>query len=302
MGQQLFPSEKELKCVIASAATMALRKSDPPPAQQTGPIRPRLFLSQVARALGGGAIRLTRSWVNTSEKTRVTSGERHRGMRTEEGTAASAGCKRFLDRYRRIERLRLEGENIDLHRLKGRQSAPENAKPLHSDRTIEVPLPHELGRDCGGELCNDQVHEQFQTDVPKAQPTTRQFDIHAVPAESVSAVLRADIRSRSLILGAAANQIGPNAIAFAVQVNKSTGGCYDKVCRIFGDTFDFSVSSSTLLWALLCTAGKAEPPGDGIMVIVRGSPMAYGDETGWKVRGLRDWRWAFVLPLERGTV
>ncbi len=45
-------------------------------------------------------------------------------------------------------------------------------------------------------------------------------------------------------------------------------------------------------------ADKAEPTYDGLVEKIRGSPVVYPDETGWKVGGWRAWLWAFTNKKE----
>jgi transposase len=103
-------------------------------------------------------------------------------------------------------------------------------------------------------------------------------------------------------VGAAANQIGPTAIALAAQLNKSTGASYEKISQFFLDAFDLMVGRSTLARALLRTAQRAEPLYQGIKIIVRNSGLVYPDETGWKVGGQPEWLWAFPAPSVKATL
>jgi len=95
-------------------------------------------------------------------------------------------------------------------------------------------------------------------------------------------------------LGAAGNQIGPHAIAFAIDLNKTVGASDGKIARFFRDAFALTVNRSTLRRAFLRTARKAEPLYEHIKTLVRSSPVVYPDETGWKVAGHREWLWTFV--------
>jgi len=177
------------------------------------------------------------------------------------------------------------------------------ARPEKVDRTLDAPVTEPCCPFCGGELGADHIHEQFITDIPRVEPTVTQINVHARACKRCGRPVRGRHPEQiSQALGAAANQIGPNAIAFSAQLNKSTGASYGKIARFFDDAFALSVNRSTLLRALLRTAKKAEPLYQGIQLIVRNSGLCYPDETGWKVGGRLQWLWAFPCPREKATL
>ncbi len=176
-------------------------------------------------------------------------------------------------------------------------------RPTKVDRVIDVPIKEKHCPACGGELGDECVHEQFVTDIPPVEPTVTQFNVHSATCKGCGRRVQGRHPEQiSDALGAAANQIGPNAVAFAAQLNKSTGASYGKVSRFFDAAFELPVNRSTLLRALLRTARKAEPLYERINIIVRESGLVYPDETGWKVGGLPEWLWAFPAPSARATL
>lgn len=176
-------------------------------------------------------------------------------------------------------------------------------RPTKVDRVIRVPLGVACCPKCGGGLGEKQVHEQFVTDIPKVEPTVTQFNVECATCSGCGhRVQGRHPEQLSDALGAAANQIGPNAIAFGVQLNKSTGASYEKIARFYADAFGLAVSRSTLLRAFLRTAKKAEPLYQEIGLIVRKSQLVYPDETGWKVGGRLEWLWAFVAQQAKATL
>ncbi len=177
------------------------------------------------------------------------------------------------------------------------------ARPSKVDRVLEAPVTVESCPFCGGELGRDCVHEQFITDIPRTKPTVTKINVHSRCCKRCGRRVHGRHPEQvSDALGAAANQIGPNAIAYAAQLNKSTGASYGKIARFFDGAFELSVNRSTLLRALLRTAKKAEPLYQGVQSIVRGSSVCYPDETGWKVGGRLQWLWAFPCPSEKVTL
>jgi transposase len=135
------------------------------------------------------------------------------------------------------------------------------------------------------------------------KPKVTQFNVHAANCKRCGQRVQGRHPEQiSDALGAAANQIGPNAIAFAAQLNKSMGVSHGKIARFYDDAFGLPLNRSTLLRALLRTAEKAEPLYKGIQLIVRNSGLVYPDETGWKVGGRMQWLWAFPAPSARATL
>src|SRR5690606_23933254 len=117
-------------------------------------------------------------------------------------------------------------------------------------------------------------------------PTVTQFNVHC--ADCCGCGRRVQGRHSEQIsdaLGAAANQIGPNAIAFAIDLNKTLGASDGKISRFFDDAFGLQVNRSTLRRAFLRIGRKAEPLYERINDLVRESGLVYPDETGWKVGG-----------------
>lgn len=239
--------------------------------------------------------------------------------------ARSESCSRCARLQRRVDNLERENEKLrkrldEAQRAGKRQAAPfskgdpkkdpkkpgrksgreygkraSRARPEKVDNIVDVPLDQKCCADCGGELVNERVEEQFVTDIPKVVPTVTQFNVHCASCSQCGR--RAQGRHPEQIsdaLGAAANQIGPNAIALAVELNKSMGVSDGRIAKFFGDTYDLSVHRSTLRRAFLRIARKAEPLYERINVIVRASGLVYPDETGWKVAGLKEWLWVFV--------
>jgi transposase len=177
------------------------------------------------------------------------------------------------------------------------------ARPKKVDRVLEAPVTATCCPFCGGELGEECIHEQFITDIPPVEPTVTQINVHSRGCKRCGRRVQGRHPEQiSDAVGAAANQIGPNALAFTAQLNKSTGASYGKIARFFDDAFDLSVNRSTLLRALLRTAKKAEPLYQRVQSIVRNSTVCYPDETGWKVGGSLEWLWAFPCPSEKATL
>jgi transposase len=97
-------------------------------------------------------------------------------------------------------------------------------------------------------------------------------------------------------LGAAAAQLGPQAVTVAAVLNKQLGLPLAKVSALFQDRFGLHVTAGGLVHALHRAARQAGPTYASLCETVRGSPVVSPDETGWKVGGHSAWLWAAVTP------
>jgi transposase len=170
----------------------------------------------------------------------------------------------------------------------------------------DVPLPATCP------TCGDRVHEthvaaQYQEDLPPVQPVVRRFDIHVGRCRGC----RRRVQGRhplqaSDALGAAAVQLGPQAIALAVSLNKQFGLSFGKIATVFRTRFGLAVTPSALVRALHRAAAKGQPTYAALCETVRRSAVVVPDETGWKVRGVLYWLWVFatatatVFRIRRG--
>jgi transposase len=97
-------------------------------------------------------------------------------------------------------------------------------------------------------------------------------------------------------LGAACTQVGPQAVALMVVLNKQLGLSHGKVATVLRDWFGLRVRPSGVTQALHRAARRATPTYDQLCAQVRGSPMVSPDETSLKVGGRLWWLWVFATP------
>jgi transposase len=240
------------------------------------------------------------------------------------------GCRKLEKRIERLERINadLRKRLEEAERAAKRQAAPfskgepkkkpkkpgrkpgaaygerhSRARPAKIDRVLDALIRESCCPDCGGELGNRRIEEQFVTDIPRVESITTQLNVHCANClECGRRVQGRHPEQTSDALGAASNQIGPHAIALAIDLNKTAGVSDEKVSRFFGETFGLSVSRSGLRRAYLRAGKKGQPLYENINVIVRDSALVYPDETGWKVGGVLEWLWAFVSPKAKATL
>jgi transposase len=167
--------------------------------------------------------------------------------------------------------------------------------PTRIDRVLDVPLNHTRCLKCGGELQDHTIQVQYQVEIPKVQPHVTQFNIAS--ARCTRCGQRAQARhaeQTSDALGAAAVQIGPQAIALATEMKHSLGVPYRKVGRVLSAAMGLEVSPAALARAGHRLASKAEPTYQHLILAIRESQVVNGDETGWKIGGENAWLWVFT--------
>jgi transposase len=168
------------------------------------------------------------------------------------------------------------------------------AVPEHIDETIPVELPA-CCPDCGGRLDELQVADQYQTDLPPVRPITRRFRVHVGCCRDCGRrVQPRHPLQTSDALGAAAVQLGPNALSFATALNKVYGPSWTKVAHLIDKAFGLKASASAYCRASLRLGDRLGPTYEVLKKAVATSPIVYPDETGWRVGGHRRWLWVFV--------
>ncbi len=185
-------------------------------------------------------------------------------------------------------------------RRPGRKSGPRYGRqgqrrvPAVVHEHHEVPLPETCPR-CGDQVDETHVAEQYQEDLPPVDRIVRRFRIHI----GRCCGCRRRVQGRhplqtSDALGAAAVQLGPQAIALAVSLNKQYRLSFGKIAVLFRTRFGLAVTPSAIVRALHRAAAKSQPTYAALCDTVRTSPVVVPDETGWKVGGLLYWLWVFA--------
>src|SRR5437667_5596936 len=97
-------------------------------------------------------------------------------------------------------------------------------------------------------------------------------------------------------LGAAAAQLGPDAQAAVVELNKQAGLSHGKVTRCLKSLFGIPLSRGGSVHTVLRAASHCEPVYEAIRQTVGQSEWVVPDETGWRVGGLPTWLHTLVSP------
>ena len=142
-----------------------------------------------------------------------------------------------------------------------------------------------------------RVAVQFQEDLPPVRPIVRQFDVDV--GQCYACGLRVQGRhplQTSDALGAAAAQVGPQALALATVLHTRLGLSFAKVARLLREQFGLRITPGGLVHALHRVSRQGAPSYAELQATVRGSPVVSPDETGWKVAAHLEWLWAFATP------
>lgn len=168
--------------------------------------------------------------------------------------------------------------------------------PSHIDETHVAPLPAACPH-CTGPLRRVRLATQYQEELPVQRPLVRRFDVHIGQCRHC----RRRVQGRhplqtSDALGGAAVHLGPQAVAFAVLLNKRYGLPYGKIAALLRDRFGLRITRGGLVHVIHRAARQAQPSYDTLCATVRGSPVVTVDETSWRVDAELQWLWAWTTP------
>lgn len=168
---------------------------------------------------------------------------------------------------------------------KGHRPAPD---PSDIDEIYEATLP-DACPDCGDHVLKTGVAQQYQTEIPR-RPRYRQFNVHIGECVGCGRVVhgRHPLQT-SGALGAASSQLGPDAQAAVVLLNKSAGLSHGKIVDVFSHLFGITLTRGGSAQIVLRAGRCAKPVYTQIANSIRGSPWAVPDETGWRIGGKKGW-------------
>jgi transposase len=175
---------------------------------------------------------------------------------------------------------------------KGHRRPP---RPEQIDETLEAPLPGACP-DCGGGVQETDVQPQFQVEIPR-QPIHRQFNVHiGCCQECGRRVQGRHPLQTSDALGAAAAQVGPDAQAAIVTLNKETGLSHGKVIGCLNTLFGIRLTRGASVHTVLRAADRCQSAYQEIQQATRDADRLSVDETGWRQGGQPAWLHCWVSP------
>jgi transposase len=167
--------------------------------------------------------------------------------------------------------------------------------PEQIDEAYEAPLP-DACPDCGGPLQETHIDHQYQVEIPR-RPIHRQFNIHIGRCRQCQGRVQGrHPLQTSDALGAAAAQLGPDAQAAVVELNKQGGMAHGKISRALHSLFGIRLTRGGSTHVVLRAARRAGPVYASLCETVQQAPWAVLDETGWRVGGQKAWLHALVGP------
>lgn len=163
------------------------------------------------------------------------------------------------------------------------------AAPKTIDEVHEAPLPG-CCPNCGSQDVGlERVERQYQTEIP-TRPIHRQFNV----AVGCCASCGGRVQGRhplqtSDALGCCNSQLGGDAQALIVNLNKHAGLSHGKISDLFKTCFGISLTRGGACHAMLRAAGRCEGEYHAAVDRVHRSKSAVLDETGWRIGGVSAW-------------
>src|SRR5438046_6255523 len=165
--------------------------------------------------------------------------------------------------------------------------------PEGVDEEIPVPVPAQCPA-CAGPLTVERIEPQYQEEIVR-RTWVRRFDIPICRCTQCGKRVqgRHPLQTSDAI-GAAAVQVGPEAMTLGVLMNKLQGLPHADAAAILKQGFGLIMSRSGICRAIQRVARKAEATWHALRDAARRSQLAYMDETGWTVEAQLHWLWAVV--------
>jgi transposase len=125
---------------------------------------------------------------------------------------------------------------------------------------------------------------QYQTEIPR-RPLVRQFHVHVGRCRCGRRLRGRHPLQTSDAGGAAAAQLGPDAQAAVVTLNKTAGLSHAKVAFVLRALFGLRLTRGASAQVVLRAAGRLEPADQEVCQQLAASARLTPDETGWRVGG-----------------
>jgi transposase len=171
--------------------------------------------------------------------------------------------------------------------------------PASIEQVLEAPLP-ERCPNCGGPVRETEVATQYQTEIPR-RPIIRRFNVHVGCCCGCGRRVRGrHPLQTSNALGAAAAQLGPDAQAAVVALNKTFGLSHVKVAAVFGALFGITLTRGASAQIVLRAADRLGTAHQEVREEIKSAPSLTPDETGWRVGGGPAWLHAWVTARATG--
>jgi transposase len=213
----------------------------------------------------------------------------------------------LLDKQRRAGKRQAapfsKGQPKEKPKKNGRKSGSaygakgQRPPPEHIDETHEAPLP-DACPDCGGAIDETRVEQQYQVEIPR-KPIQRQFNIHIGCCRHCQRRVQGrHPLQTSDALGAAASQLGADAQAATVELNKQAGLSHGKVSGVLNSLFGINLTRGGVAHTILRAARRCQSVYADLRTALAQSDWVVLDETGWRVGGRSAWLHTLVGPYQ----
>ncbi len=171
--------------------------------------------------------------------------------------------------------------------------------PEHVDETVAVDPPCACpDPDCGGELEEAGIEEQWQEEILPPRPIRRRFVIHVGYCRRCGRRVRGrHPLQTSQASGAAAAQVGPEALSLAARLHYELGLSMAKTAAVLEEVCGIRITRGGVAQALARLGERCAPTYGALLSSVRRGLMVVMDETGWRVGGVRVWLWVAAAEL-----
>jgi transposase len=160
------------------------------------------------------------------------------------------------------------------------------------DAHLDAPLP-EACPHCGGGVVETHHDTQDQVELP-ARPLYRRFHIHCGHCRRCGQPLRGrHAHQTSDATGAAASQVGPQAQALVVYLNKHAGLSHGKTADALTH-LGIPLTRGASAQIALRAGRRLQPTYDALLTALPEQGHLTPDETGWRVGGHAAWLHAWV--------
>jgi transposase len=175
----------------------------------------------------------------------------------------------------------------------GDHSHREPPPPERVDETLDSPLPEQCPN-CGGDVVEDHLDQQFQTEIPR-KPIVREFKIHCGHCQKCGKHLRGrHPLQTSDATGAAQSQLGADAQAAIVYLNKRAGMSHGKIADTFDKFFGITLTRGACAQVVVRAGQILQPVYEQIKERIIDSEHLTPDETGWRIGGRPAWLHGWV--------